>query len=520
MINQERHALTVLTRLAGRRPEETWKLEKALSGRAERLAPDILAVAKETGDPIGKVFNEVLERSPRPDLAASLLDDIPKDTIALRELAVTVATQSLQKFESDKDLSEADRLLKITPVMLDLSVRSSRIGNLQEAHDITQGVIDNLVSTVELPKTNRDRLLGRAYGELSTCLYDLGKRDASLTNAQKSVEIRRMLLSEGDHQSRHELALSLTLEAASRLGVGDRTGARDVATEAVAIYEELVIVDASGYRQYLAGALSKLANFEIELGQSERGIETAKRAISIYRDLADRDADSFSFYVAANANNVANNLSLEKRFEEALTFAEEAEQAFGKLASVRPTAFGPYHSIALNTLSNRLSDVKRVDEALNAARRSVEVIRTLCKSYPGSFDVELGRSLHSFAYRLFLLELWAESIATIDEAIRLRRRLTKQNEKAARTSLAVSLAMKGWTLSKSGEKLGGCDTLSEALRQLIQASKTHGRALHREAKEIGGRYIEAHNDAKLCIDQNALEQLRSLTQIDEFGPIT
>lgn len=520
MMNRERHALTVLTRLAGRRPEETWKLEKALSGRAERLAPDILAVAKETGDPIGKVFNEILERSPRPDLAASLLDDIPKDTIALRELAVTVATQSLHKIESDKDLGEADRLLKTTPVKLDLSVRSSRIGNLQEAHDITQGVIDDLVSTVELPTTDRDRLLGRAYGELSSCLDDLGKRDASLAAAQKSVEIRRMLLSEEDHQSRHELALSLTLEAASRLGVGDRSGARDVATDAVAIYRELATEDASSYRHLLAGALSKLANFEIELGEADHGIETAKRALSLYRDLADRDADSFSFYVAANANNVANNLSLKKRFEEALPYAEEAERSFGKLAALRPTAFGQYHSIALNTLSNRLSDVERVDEALDAARRSVDVVRTLSKSYPGSFDVELGRSLHSFAYRLFLVERWDQSLAAINEAIRLRIRLTKENENAARTSLAVSLAMKGWTLSKSGEKQAGCDTLSEALQQLIQACKIHGKALHREASEIGGRCIEAHREAKRDADASALNELKKLSGIEEFGPIS
>ena len=84
----------------------------------------------------------------------------------------------------------------------------------------------------------------------------------------------------------------------------------------------------------------------------------------------------------------------------------------------------------------------------------------------------------------------------------------------------MSLALKGWTLRRSEEKQAGCDTLSDALQQLIRACKIHGKALHREAREIGGRYIEAHNDVKLSIDQEALEELKSLTEINEIGPIT
>jgi len=123
-------------------------------------------------------------------------------------------------------------------------------------------------------------------------------------------------------------------------------------------------------------------------------------------------------------------------------------------------------------------------------------------------------------YRLFLIEHWDQSLATIDEAIDLRRRLTKENERAAGTSLAMSLAIKGWTLSASGQLDVGCDVLSDAVSQLIRVSRIHGNALHREAKEIGGRYVEAFRRANRGVNSKALKELKQLTEIEGFGPIS
>ena len=48
-----KHALTVLNRLASRRPGEARRLEGAFRGRLEQLAETALEVAVETGDPAG-----------------------------------------------------------------------------------------------------------------------------------------------------------------------------------------------------------------------------------------------------------------------------------------------------------------------------------------------------------------------------------------------------------------------------------------------------------------------------------
>ena len=55
------HPLTVLTRLAARRPDQVQLLAKALAGRLEDLAEPAIDVAIETGDPIGQVMAKVIQ---------------------------------------------------------------------------------------------------------------------------------------------------------------------------------------------------------------------------------------------------------------------------------------------------------------------------------------------------------------------------------------------------------------------------------------------------------------------------
>jgi hypothetical protein len=181
-----KHALTVLTRLAARRPTEVWKLEQALKGRLGALAVCALEVGTETGDPIGQAFDKLLREDQAPELAASLAGRIPKDTVALRELAATITEQALSAIESDPDLSACERMRKSALARLDLSFRLSSIGERRRAHEVTEATIIGLIETPELSEEQRDLILGRAYGELSTCLSDLGKHEDSLAAAKAS----------------------------------------------------------------------------------------------------------------------------------------------------------------------------------------------------------------------------------------------------------------------------------------------------------------------------------------------
>ena len=89
------HSLTVLTRLAQQSPPAEKWLEDALGKDVERLAEPAIAVAIQTGDPIGPVLAKVLARNGIAD-PARLEAMIPYPTTALREVAATVLDKHWQ----------------------------------------------------------------------------------------------------------------------------------------------------------------------------------------------------------------------------------------------------------------------------------------------------------------------------------------------------------------------------------------------------------------------------------------
>src|SRR5712691_3891593 len=93
---QDTNALTVFTRLAQRQPEKAVWLEQVLTENLEALAESAVAVAIETGDPIGSILAKVLHTSAHPSLAYQLYDQIPTETVALREVAVEAIRQCLE----------------------------------------------------------------------------------------------------------------------------------------------------------------------------------------------------------------------------------------------------------------------------------------------------------------------------------------------------------------------------------------------------------------------------------------
>ncbi len=94
-----RHALTVLTRLAVRRPEQKADLARAFEGRLEELADPALEVAVEIGDPVGQVLATKVEDSGEYGLALRLVrfceDDFFDSSVPLREVALAATQKSL-----------------------------------------------------------------------------------------------------------------------------------------------------------------------------------------------------------------------------------------------------------------------------------------------------------------------------------------------------------------------------------------------------------------------------------------
>ena len=159
-----KNGLTVLTRIAARNPEESHKLEAALKGRLEHLAPLAIEVALETGDPIGQTLACVLSVKPDPTLANDLRKHIPKKTVALREVALEVMQQCIDAHKiqnTNKSRREVAALLNDTTwTLTDLNRYDEALAAIEEA--------------VELYRTMQATCTGAVESGLAMSLNNLG----------------------------------------------------------------------------------------------------------------------------------------------------------------------------------------------------------------------------------------------------------------------------------------------------------------------------------------------------------
>src|SRR5262245_23986708 len=121
-------ALTVLTRLASRKPDQTTWLERFLEGRLEELAEVALEVAVETGDPVGKVLAERVARGVSPSLAATLMERCDRESmtesVTLREVAFQATKISIDHYRAQwPQLAEPIRRRQLAEMLNNLASR-------------------------------------------------------------------------------------------------------------------------------------------------------------------------------------------------------------------------------------------------------------------------------------------------------------------------------------------------------------------------------------------------------------
>ena len=82
--------------------------------------------------------------------------------------------------------------------------------------------------------------------------------------------------------------------------------------------------------------------------------------------------------------------------------------------------------MSLNTLAVRLSELGRREEALAAAQEAVQIRRALTRARPEAFTPGLATSLYNLATRLSALGRREEALAAAQEAADLATRVNKE----------------------------------------------------------------------------------------------
>ena len=369
--------LTVLTRLARRRPVARRWLEQAFTQDLERLAEPAMQVAIETGDPIGPVLADELERRTKAgefldyDKLQRLESAIPEQTTALRELGAAIMTQMRAV------------LTKISePWPEEVKIEAARVAN-----------------------------------NLATRLSALGRREAALQAAEEAADLYRELARARPDAFTPHLATSLSNLAPMLRELGRREAALQAAEEAVVLRRELARARPDAFTPDLATSLNNLANMLSDLGRREAALQAAEEAVALRRELARARPDAFTPDLAMSLNNLAPKLSELGRREAALQAAQQAADLYRELARARPDAFTPHLATSLNNLANRLSDLGRREAALQAAEEAVALRRELARARPDAFTPNLAVSLAVLANALEAADRPSEAVDVNREAI-------------------------------------------------------------------------------------------------------
>ena len=473
-----KHALTQLTRLAQRRPQETHLIEKALAGRLEQHADPAIAVAIEYGDPIGQVVAKGLREKPDSILANRIYDSIPDETVALRELDAEAARQCLEAARQETPENRP----AVAVWAGNYGIRLARLGCLEQSLALLSEALDLYRSLLDI-----DALaalgVARTLNDIATTYQRLGHRRMAAEAAREAVRIYQPLAKKwpdrferalevalqnlgtacneaGDYQealstannilsfceeqknlSGGTAAAAMIAQSNALSGIGLIRDAAASAEKAVQTIRDLDEAHEDAFRPTLLLAFGTFANRLAELGEIDRALDIAAEALEVARALASARPGAFAANLAMSLHDYSLRLSDAGRPADALVAIEEAlvlrrSSPLAPLADIRGDL-----ALFENTYSNRLSQMNRTDEGIAAAKRSAQLYRDLAAELPGRYAPELGTSLTNLANRYREIGLRDDAVAVAREACSVLERLVNGSDGSAqRPKLALALA--------------------------------------------------------------------------------
>lgn len=418
-----KHALTVLNRLAYRRPEQRRQLVLALSGRLDRLGVVAAEVAIETGDPIGDVLADVLRGGADSNLLERLQALVPRDTTALRETAVEVARQRLEHHLRSGEFNTPETAF----LYHFLAIRLAAAGRAEEALEASGNELFLFHKWAEILPAEFTKYYSRALSNYSNRLFSCGRYSESLEAAREALDIERSLVPNGDLNFSNDLARSLMVSAMvlSQKGVNDE--ALKLAGEGLKIFRGLFIADAR-FRVDLAGALKNVAVIHNECGQHKEALSAVQEAEQLLAAVMDSSSDAVLPEFAGVLLTEATALRRMGSQVAALAKYEEAADLTRRLVQVRPQAFHAEFFAVFVSMGSLQDQLDRAQDAMHTCHELVTHCRALVEEYGAVYYTELEKALVFLSLVARNTGFQSESIAADSEVASLRNLLSSYDE--------------------------------------------------------------------------------------------
>lgn len=458
---QTRQMLTLLSMGAAHQPAGRALLEQVVSADFERLVFPALEVAKVTGGALGKILSEALSTTQvTPATLRKIEEEIPRQTTALAETAVTVTRRVLDTLPADADIAEkAHWSLRLGVVLAQVDRADKALPPI----DTAVGHYRTLV------RTDGDRYLpdlARSLDYLGILHAKQGRNDDALLCTKEAIGYYRKLVKDNPGHYRAELAASLNNHGLWLAELGHHTEALASFNEAVELYQELDKTDPDHYHPYLAQALNnqRLSQSKVspqvpllqevvqrnrtlvekdrdrylpDLAQSLFDLGNSYAEQNNYTDAQPHFAEALDYYrtlsesneryrpdLAACLNNLGASFIRLRRYPEALPYIEKAI-ALNQCLTKIDVRYRPELARSLDNLVICLSEMGRHLDVLTPAKKAVDLYQLLTEIKPGRYRSELARALTNFSVSLSELRRYSEALPHSQETVTIYRGFVK-----------------------------------------------------------------------------------------------
>jgi tetratricopeptide (TPR) repeat protein len=423
---QARRALTVMTQTVNNYGRDANQSRAAVALRCaldKHLGThwrEVLEVAQEAGDPLGRYVADSLHDSPNPELANSIERALPERSVALRELAFVATDQSLDHVGRQRQSIQRDA--EIARLLHAMSWRLVELGRpLEEA---TGTAHDAWAMYERLADADPDSFLphlARSLKDWAEILARVEDWDEALDAVDNAEAIYHRLTQDRPEMFLPDLAALLHnkfIVERGRLGPG-RNEVLEPIEKAVKIYRRLAADRRDRFEPELASSLRSQGRALAGLGQVE-ALKPLTEAVEIHRRLADDRPDAFLPELATSLHGYGVALAELGRSDRALEPIKEALKIRGRLAKARPVAFLPPLARSLHAQTLMLAELGRIEQAFASTDEEVEVYSWLTKAFADAFLPDLRRSLTNRSKLLHALGRDEEAGTAAEEAEAIR----------------------------------------------------------------------------------------------------
>ena len=270
------------------------RLEKALEADPVVVGALVIDVTLQSGDPIGRIAAEWIERTTPSGLAeaavahTALSDQVP----TLREF--WAAVEGLIAAEARSDESEGGHG-RLATALNNLSVRLGGLGRSEEALSaIEEAVVLRRSLAAARPDAFTPDLAG-SLNNLSNRLSGLGRREQALSAIEEAVALRRSLAAARPDAFTHLLADSLQNMADELAKLGRYDEALRYIAETEAAYGALASAMPEVFIPDLAWALGTRGEILTGAKRQAEAVEAFHEALAIVEEQFQQLPQSFSF---------------------------------------------------------------------------------------------------------------------------------------------------------------------------------------------------------------------------------